>query len=387
MRFSAPAGLRRKLGRPGRAAGSRSRAGALRRVAALAGAVLAVLALGAVAAAAAAAGPEPAALTTTVVHAVTVYRGSVARVTYRADDASGGAVSVDLVVQTASGDVVRTLVHGLQAKAGVDLVWRGRVWLRPGSYVLVAHALDAGGRPESQATPAALKVLVPLPPLIPSPAARRVAFAWAARRAGRVAVAVVDSRGRLYGYREHAPFMSASVVKAMLLVAYLRDHSRVSSPMRAVLTRMIDYSDNAAADVVYGAVGRSGLTRLAHTTGMKGFRATGAWITTRITAADLARFFRDMETWVPRRHRHFANHLLARVTPSQRWGIPPAAEARGYHVYFKPGWLGAWVLANEAARLEGHSVRLGLAVFTDGNPTSSYGKETIQGVTARLLRR
>ena len=64
-----------------------------------------------------------------------------------------------------------------------------------------------------------------------------------------------------------------------------------------------------------------------------------------------------------------------------------AAEPRGYRVYFKPGWLGAWTLANEAARLERRRVRIGLAVFTDHNPSSTYGKDTIAGVTARLLRR
>ena len=45
------------------------------------------------------------------------------------------------------------------------------------------------------------------------------------------------------------------------------------------------------------------------------------------------------------------------------------------------------VLANEAARLERGRVRIGLAVFTDHNPTSSYGKDTIRGITQRLLRR
>jgi hypothetical protein len=56
-------------------------------------------------------------------------------------------------------------------------------------------------------------------------------------------------------------------------------------------------------------------------------------------------------------------------------------------VFFKAGWLGAWTLASEAARLERERVRVGLAVFTDDNPTSTYGKETVAGVTARLLRR
>jgi hypothetical protein len=101
----------------------------------------------------------------------------------------------------------------------------------------------------------------------------------------------------------------------------------------------------------------------------------------------MARFFLDMEQYVPRKHRRFANGLLIQIVAYQRWGVPAAAEPLGYRVYFKPGWLGAWTLANDAARLERGKVRIGLAVFTDDNPTSSYGKETIAGVTARLLNR
>ena len=127
--------------------------------------------------------------------------------------------------------------------------------------------------------------------------------------------------------------------------------------------------------------------RLARTARMRTFRAGGAWIVSRAAAADMARFFRDMERYVPSQHRRFANGLLTRLVPWQRWGIPAAAERRGYRVYCKAGWLGAWTLANEAARLERRRVRIGLAVFTDHNPTSSYGKETVAGVTERLLRR
>ena len=126
------------------------------------------------------------------------------------------------------------------------------------------------------------------------------------------------------------------------------------------------------------------LARLAH---MRGFHPSGGWITTRITAADMAVFFRDMERYIPDRQRHFANGLLAGITPSQSWGIPAAARPMGYRVYFKGGWLGAFVLANQAARLERAQARLGLAVFTDANPGSQYGLDTIRGVTERLLRR
>jgi hypothetical protein len=53
----------------------------------------------------------------------------------------------------------------------------------------------------------------------------------------------------------------------------------------------------------------------------------------------------------------------------------------------KAGWLGASTLASEAARLERGRVRVGIAVFTDHNPAGDYGKETVAGVTARLLGR
>ena len=326
-------------------------------------------------------------LTTTVAGSATVHSGSVARVRYRADDTAGGAVTVDLLVTTRSGAVRRRLVTGRVAQAGVGHVWRGRLRLPRGRYLLVAHAVDASGRTEASARTASLRVLAPLPPLVPTASNRRAAFAWAARRAGRVAVAVVDSRGRLHGYREDRRFITASLVKPMLLVAYLRRHATVSPAMRATLTRMITVSDNTSADAVYGSVGRDGLRRLARLARMRSFRTSGAWILCRVSAADMARFFRDMERYVPRPHRRFVNGLLNHIVTYQSWGIPEAARPLGYRVFFKAGWLGAWTLANEAARLERKRVRVGLAVFTDRNPSDGYGKETVAGVTARLLRR
>ena len=243
--------------------------------------------------------------------AVTVHSGSIARVGYRADDTAGGAVTIDLLVTTRSGEVRRRLVTGKVARAGTGLVWRGRLRLRRGRYLLVAHAVDASGRSEASATAAGLRVLAPLPPLVPTARARRAAFTWASRRAGDVAVAVVDSRGRTYGYHSTRPFITASVVKAMLLVAYLRRHSSVDAGMRATLTRMITSSDNDAADAVYRSVGRRSLDRLARLAHMTTFRSSDAWIVCRVGAADMARFFRDMEGYVPRRHRTLRRRAAA----------------------------------------------------------------------------
>jgi hypothetical protein len=325
-------------------------------------------------------------LTTTVLGALTVHSGGVVRVRYRADDTAGGEVTVDLVVTTRDGAVKRRLASDRQVAAGMEQVWQGRLRLSPGRYVLVAHATDAQGRTEADAQTAGLRVLPALPARVPTARSRRAAFAWAARRSGSVAVAVVDSRGRAYGYHATRPFFTASMVKSMLLVAYLRRHATIPDGMRATLARMITVSDNSAADAVYRSVGRDGLKAVARLAHMTSFRASSAWIVCRVDAADMARFFRDMEHYVPRRHRRFANHLLTSIVSYQSWGIPAAARPLGYRVYFKAGWLGAWVLASEAARLEKGRVRVGIAVFTDNNADAGYGKETVAGVTARLLR-
>jgi hypothetical protein len=51
------------------------------------------------------------------------------------------------------------------------------------------------------------------------------------------------------------------------------------------------------------------------------------------------------------------------------------------------GWLSHrdGSLVHQVARLEQGERTMALAVLTDGNPTDEYGRETIQGIAARLL--
>jgi hypothetical protein len=82
---------------------------------------------------------------------------------------------------------------------------------------------------------------------------------YAKSRTGTIAFGVVDQRGRLRGYRLSAVAPSASVLKAMLLVAYLRKASVRDRPLtdyeRSVLGPMIRRSDNNAASTTLGLVG------------------------------------------------------------------------------------------------------------------------------------
>jgi hypothetical protein len=224
----------------------------------------------------------------------------------------------------------------------------------------------------------------------PYPYRVRNAASYLRSRAGYTGFAVMDSEGRLSGQDIHRTFVSASVVKAMLLVAYLsrrgiRGH-RLSAASRSVLHPMITRSDNAAASRVFATIGTRGLARLARRAGMHHFAPSYAWGDTRIAAADQARFFYRIDRLVPRRHRGYARGLLRSVVPYQRWGIPRALPRRT-RVYFKGGWrpAGSGWIVHQVALLERGRRRMSLAVLTDRDRSEGYGHETIRGIAARLL--
>ena len=276
----------------------------------------------------------------------------------------------------------------------------GVLVLAAGAVALVVLEADPGGpssTPTVQASagrPVAFnESLIPRshrpPPAyaIPSSDAIAAATAWLAQRAGHTAFACVDPTGALHGVRIHDRFHSASLVKAMLLTAYLRDVAADGrSPTatdQALLDPMIRYSDNDAASAIFGLVGESGLQQLALEAGMTDFSTSPAWGYTEVSAADQARFFAQLGRLLPRGSAPLARSLLGGITPMQRWGIPAAAEPLGWHVYFKGGWLEG--IVNQAARLERGRTTISIAVLTDENPSMGYGIETIEGVTARLL--
>ena len=168
----------------------------------------------------------------------------------------------------------------------------------------------------------------------------RAAINYAHTRQGDIAFAVRTDH-RFYGYRPEHVEWSASVVKAMLLVAYLDRPSVASRPLNgydgSLLRPMIEFSDNNAASTVVGIVGDAGLLALAHRVGMKHFATDPIWGKTRITADDQTKFLYNIDHYVLARHRAFAMHLLASVTPSQRWGIGETRR-RNWSLYFKGGW-------------------------------------------------
>jgi Beta-lactamase enzyme family len=214
------------------------------------------------------------------------------------------------------------------------------------------------------------------------------ARAWAARRAGLVSFAVRTPED-IRGVGLDRTYPSASVVKAMLLVAYLRRPSVRSRPLhgfdRALLNPMIRRSDNVAATRVRAIVTNAGLSRLARRVGMRRFAPAAAWGLSRIDARDQTRFFLHIDRWMPRRHRTYGMHLLQTIIPPQRWGIARVVPA-GWTLSFKGGWgAGTGAVDHQIGLLTLDGDRVAIAVLTVGNPSHAYGEATEQGVAKRLL--
>jgi hypothetical protein len=260
-------------------------------------------------------------------------------------------------------------VAHLRGRLASPVVHRIVPWLLP----LAVHAAAAPSAPP--------------PEWKPHMAAAR---AYAASRAGDVSFAVRTER-RSWSWRGTTTYRSASVVKAMLLVAYLRRPDVRGRPLqpgeRALLDPMVRRSDNDAADAINARVGVAGLSALARRAGMRRFVPYPVWGGSSITANDQARLFLRIDRLVPVRHRAYAMGLLRGVVPEQRWGIA-AAVPDGWRIAFKGGW-GPGVtqdVNHQAALLTKDRLRVSIAVLTANSPSQAYGAGTQEGIARRVLR-
>ena len=215
---------------------------------------------------------------------------------------------------------------------------------------------------------------------------------YAQRRAGSVAFALITPDGRRLGRRRHAPWYSASLLKPVILGAYLTRPGVRARPLtaaeRALMEPMIRASADGPASALFVRLTPGRIQRFGRRHGMPGFRvAAPTWGSSVITAGAYARFFSGLPGDVPRRHRRFARRLLRSIVPSQRWGVGRVG-VRGWRLLFKGGWRagrGSGRIVNQAARLECGDRVVTLVVLTDRDPSHAYGTRTVAGVARRLL--
>jgi hypothetical protein len=248
---------------------------------------------------------------------------------------------------------------------------------------LAACAAVATGKPPS-GTPSATPSAADWSPGVAS--AKR----YARRRAGGVSFSIIGLDRRERGFRARRSAPMASVFKVMLLAAYLRRpavaHRRLRRGDKGLLAPMIRSSNNVAATRVRDIVGVGAIRRLARRAHMHRFQYNPVWGLSRCSPRDQSRFMLRLDRFIPARHRAYARRQLARIVRSQRWGIG-RLRLPGWRLYFKGGWgSGTGAVDHQVAFLESGQRRIALAIFTVGNPSHGYGKQTLQGVAARLLR-
>lgn len=199
-------------------------------------------------------------------------------------------------------------------------------------------------------------------------------------------------------YRESRHFDSASAVKATILGALLRkahaQHRGLTARERRLAWRMITESDNAAATALWDDVGRYRMSRFLRLTGMRQtvLNRAGYWGLTRITAHDeiiLLRHLLQPNPVLTKAARRYELHLMARVIPAQRWGVP-AGVPDTFTVHVKNGWaplppVPGWFVNSIGCFTSGDRT-YSVVVLTQGNPTMQYGVGTVEDVAEVINR-
>jgi hypothetical protein len=213
---------------------------------------------------------------------------------------------------------------------------------------------------------------------------------YALHRRGTIAFAV-RTPTRAWGWRARRTFPSASLLKPILLAAYLERRSVRKRALRhadrALLGPMIRRSDDDDAGRVLAIVGERGLLKVARRARMRRFTPVEpVWGLSRVDADDQARFFLRIRRILPPRHRRYGMRLLATIVRRQRWGFG-LVRPGGWHLYFKGGWgSGTGRVDHQVALLTHGHERVSVAVMTAFDGSHPYGKETLRGIAKRLLR-
>lgn len=182
----------------------------------------------------------------------------------------------------------------------------------------------------------------------------------------------------------------ASTFKVMLLAAYLRQSSVADRALtrdeKRLLGPMIRESANANATRVRDLLGRGPIESLASRAGMDGFAWNDIWGYSRAAPRDGARLMRRLPGLLPERHRAYTFRLFDTIIGRQRWGVAHVSPP-GWKLAFKGGWgLRGYKVEHQVALLRHGRRSVGVSVLTQGNPSRSYGRATLEGIYKRLLK-
>jgi hypothetical protein len=205
--------------------------------------------------------------------------------------------------------------------------------------------------------------------------------------------AVRTDDGATFRYGATGGMATGSIAKLFILETLLLQHDDDGLPLndteRYNATRMIENSDNDAADDLYSAVGTvDGLNDAAPRLGVHNTQPgeNYLWGFTETCAADYIALLRDLiaPSALSRSSRLFALDLMSQVEDDQRWGVSAAAD-RGTAVRLKNGWLpsdpdgGRW-LVNSVGVVTVHGHEVLLAVLTQHGESFEGGIDLVERI-------
>jgi Beta-lactamase enzyme family len=224
-------------------------------------------------------------------------------------------------------------------------------------------------------------------------------------RSGRVTAAVYDARtGGTWVLRPRLREDTASIVKVQIMGTALREAEESGETLprseAALMTPMIEYSDNDAATTLLADVG--GPAALLRFDLLAGMRQTTpstqalipgtdlpGWGLTTTSALDQVRLvsaFAYPGSVLSAADRAYGLSLMEHVEDGQNWGVSGGVPA-GTTIALKNGWLplanAGWQV-NSIGWVHGHGRDYVLAVLTDHSPSEAYGIDTVQAIAARV---
>lgn len=213
-----------------------------------------------------------------------------------------------------------------------------------------------------------------------------------ATRVGTVGLAVRDNRNGQSFFWQPRTLQSYSTIKVLVLVALLKraqDRGQgLTSNQKALASRMIRSSDNAATDTLLAQVGVATCQRVADQLGMtrtvvRG-GSSGWWGHSTTTTRDLVRLVNSLVigTHLSPGRRAYVRGLMATVTPSQRWGLDdPLPDA--VHVEQKNGWgpMSSGYRLNVVGHVSGYGRNYQVAILSTSPNGFTYGKATVNRVS------
>ncbi|GAA2492825.1 serine hydrolase [Terrabacter carboxydivorans] len=237
---------------------------------------------------------------------------------------------------------------------------------------------------------------------IDTPAALRAALSsYLSTRVGTVGLLLHDHHtGQEVTYNTFRN-QSLSTIKVLVLVALLRRSQErglaVTTSQRALASKMIRYSDNAATDSLIAQVGSSTIVRVARDVGMSstvvqtGSYGTSWWGYSTTIPADLVRLLRVVVIstgYLTTVNRAYVRQLMSTVTATQRWGVCDPPLPTDVYTIVKNGWgpLSGGYRVNSLGYVHGNNRWYSLAILSRSPNGFTYGRATVDAVSLLVYR-